>query len=66
VIIDVMTGCFGFSFFLGVFMFFFIFFIIFLDSWRFHVLEIPHRITDLDGQLGVLLRLFFEKVFFCG
>jgi hypothetical protein len=72
VILDTMTGCSGFSFFLGIFMFFLMFL---FSSWvdgvfyRFHVLKIPtslfhHRIMDVDGQPEDILRLLFEEDFF--
>jgi hypothetical protein len=57
-IIDVMTGCYGLSFFLGIFIFFFMF------SLSLGFMEIPfsrdstssfhHQFTNLDGQPGIL------------
>jgi hypothetical protein len=62
VILDIMTGRSGFSFSLGIFMFFLVFL---FSSWvhgvfyRFHALKIltssfHHRIMDVDGQPGIL------------
>jgi hypothetical protein len=69
VILDTMTGYSGFSFSLGIFMFFLMFL---FSSWvhgvfyRFHALKIPtssfhHRIMDVDGQSGILLGFFSKK-----
>ena len=69
VILDTKTGCSSFSFFLGIFMFFLMFF---FSSWvhgvsyRFQcpkdsISSFHHRITDLDVQPGILLRLLFPE-----
>jgi hypothetical protein len=58
VILDILTSCSGFSFFLGIFMFFFMFL---FGTWvhgvfyRFHALKIPtSSFQDVDGQPGIL------------
>jgi hypothetical protein len=69
VILDIMTGCSGFSFSLGIFMFFLIFL---FNYWvhgvfyRFHALKIPNssfydKIMDVDGQPGILSGFFSKK-----
>jgi hypothetical protein len=67
-----MTDCSGFSFFLGIFMFFFMFFIgswVHGVSYRFHALEIPLLTFIIGSQIWMDNQEYFkasEEVFFCG
>jgi hypothetical protein len=63
VILDTMTGCSGFSFFLGIFMFLFMFF---SSSWvhgvsyRFHALEIPLLPFIIGSQIWMDNHKYFK------
>jgi hypothetical protein len=67
-----MTDCSGFSFFLGIFMFFFMFFIgswVHGVSYRFHALEIPLLSFIIGSRIWMDNQEYFEaseEVFFCG
>jgi hypothetical protein len=63
-----MTGCSGFSFFLGIFMLFFYFWVHGV-SYRFHALEIPLLPFIIGSWIWMDNQEYFkayEEVFFCG